>query len=126
MKIGKIITIVILSFLLYQYQDIALESARVLMDLYPLIQTHMEMSAYSSQISGHISESGDVPEDLSGWLGRNFNIKADKKPGEDFFGTPYRVTEEDGEHIFRSCGRDEECYTDDDLIISLDGGMDQS
>ncbi|MGA1869364.1 MAG: hypothetical protein ACMUJM_12560 [bacterium] len=125
MKIGKIITLVILAFLLYQYHEIALENARMLIDLYPLMQTYMEMSSYASQIASYVTENGEAPEDLSVWLGRNFNIKGDKDPGEDFFGTPYMVTEEDGEHIFRSCGRDGECHTEDDLVVTLKAGLEK-
>ncbi len=127
-KLGKIVTFIVFTFIGYQYQDFALENARVLFDVYPSMQTYLEMTSYSSGLKTYISENSQMPNDLSEWLNLNFTVKTGKEPGVDYFDTPYEGDEDEEDYyIIRSCGRDIDCYTEDDLkitIMPVDDGFD--
>ncbi len=118
-KLGKIVTFVVFTVLGYQYQDIALKHAQVLYDVYPLMQTYLEMTSYSSRLNSYISENGEMPFDLPEWLNQNFTVKTGKEPGVDYFDTPYEGSEDEEDYVLRSCGRDTYCETEDDLKVAL-------
>ncbi len=116
---SKLVTLAVLSFIGYQYQDIALENAKTLQDVTPLIRTYVEMTSYSSGLKTYISENGQMPWDLTDWLNQNFTVKTSKEPGMDYFGTSYQGDDIEGAYILRSCGRDTVCYTKDDLKVTI-------
>ncbi len=116
---SKLVTLAVISFIGYQYHDIALENVKVLRDVFPLIQTYVEMTSYTSSLKTYISEKGEMPWDLPEWLNQNFTVKTGKEPGVDYFNTYYEGDESDGKYILRSCGRDTVCHTEDDLNVTI-------
>lgn len=119
MKLGKLVTVLLLDALGWQHQAMLGEKASLVRSLPRLTNTWMEMRIYRIRMARRIRERGaEHPSSFGRWLDGNFDADGDKRPSVDHSGGRHRLEQRHMRALkIRSCGPDRTCNTPDDLTI---------
>lgn len=122
MRLGKLVTLVVLALIGWQHQEAIQPHVDDLTTALPTMQTFIEMRSYRPALGGYIDEHREPPRPLTRWLDRTFPRKGERRASIDRFGSRYMM-DRDRAHgwVIRSCGPDRACRNGDDLIVPLRG-----
>ncbi len=122
MKPGKLVTIGVLVLVGWQYGGSVSERLELAGHIGSIVRTYLEMSSYKGALRTVIEDDGRPPRNLSGWLDQRYGLRDGRRASVDYFGTAYMVFRGEGrEYLLRSCGPDQACRNDDDLVVSITG-----
>ena len=81
------------------------------------MMTSMDMGSIRSLLAAEFTTEDRWPGDIAGFC--RANVRGVDHPDQDRWGNPYRLTPEPGNAVLASCGPDQSCGTEDDMVMKV-------